>query len=123
MAIDKSINVLGTKLKICSCKPLTGYYRDGFCNTSDNDLGMHTVCVIATKEFLEYSKSVGNDLTTDNPSYNFIGLNPGDKWCLCANRWKQAEKANCAPPVILESTHYKTLKVVDIYILQKYSIN
>ena len=113
MAIDKSINVLGTKLKICSCKPLTGYYRDGFCNTSDNDLGMHTVCVIATKEFLEYSKSVGNDLSTDNPSYNFIGLKPGDKWCVCALRWKEAFDDNIAPPVKINSTHLKTLEYID----------
>ena len=120
---NKSINVLGTELKGCSCNPLTGYFRDGFCNTSKEDFGIHTVCIIATKEFLEFSKSVSNDLSTDNPEFNFIGLKPGDKWCLCALRWKEANEAGFAPPVLLESTHYKTLKIIDIFELQKFGIN
>tara|TARA_S200000501_G_scaffold125775_1_gene118807 strand:+ start:3026 stop:3394 length:369 start_codon:yes stop_codon:yes gene_type:complete len=119
----KSINVLGTKLKECSCEPITGFFRDGCCNTSKQDLGMHTVCVVATKEFLEFSKSVGNDLSTDIPQFNFKGLKPGDRWCLCALRWKEADNAGVAPPVLLESTHYETLKVIDIYQLQKYEVN
>ena len=119
----KSINVLGTELKECSCNPMTGFFRDGYCNTSKQDFGMHTVCIIATEEFLKFSKSVGNDLSTDNPIFNFKGLKPGDRWCLCALRWKEADEAGCAPPVLLESTHQETLKVIDIYQLQKYGIN
>ena len=119
----KSINVLGTELKECSCDPMTGFFRDGCCNTSKEDFGIHTVCIIATKEFLEFSKSTGNDLSTDNPQFNFKGLKPGDKWCLCALRWKDADDAGFAPPVLLESTHHETLKVVDIYQLQKFGIN
>ena len=119
----KSINVLGTELKECSCNPMTGFFRDGYCNTSKQDFGMHTVCIIATEEFLKFSKSAGNDLSTDNSIFNFKGLKPGDKWCLCALRWKEADEAGCAPPVLLESTHQETLKVIDIYQLQKYGIN
>ena len=119
----KSINVLGTELKECSCDPMTGFYRDGCCNTSKQDFGMHTVCIIATNEFLEFSKSVGNDLSTDNPQFNFKGLKPGDKWCLCALRWKEANEAGVAPPVLLESTHHETLKVIDIYQLQRFGVN
>ena len=119
----KSINVLGKELKECSCDPMTGFFRDGCCNTSKEDFGIHTVCIIATKEFLEFSKSTGNDLSTDNPQFNFKGLKPGDKWCLCALRWKDADDAGFAPPVLLESTHYETLKVVDIYQLQKFGVN
>ena len=92
----KSINVLGTELKECSCDPMTGFFRDGCCNTSKEDFGIHTVCIIATKEFLEFSKSAGNDLSTDNPQFNFKGLKPGDKWCLCALRWKEADDAGAA---------------------------
>tara|TARA_B100000700_G_C14646867_1_gene670101 strand:+ start:83 stop:451 length:369 start_codon:yes stop_codon:yes gene_type:complete len=121
--IYKSINVLGTELKECSSNPMTGFFRDGCCNTSKQDFGMHTVCIIATKEFLEFSKSAGNDLSTPNPSFNFDGIKPGDKWCLCALRWKEAEEAGFAPPVLLESTHQETLKVIDIYQLQKFGIN
>ena len=119
----KSINVLGTELKECSCDPMTGFFRDGCCNTSKEDFGIHTICIIATKEFLEFSKSTGNDLSTDNLQFNFKGLKPGDKWCLCALRWKDADDAGFAPPVLLESTHHETLKVVDIYQLQKFGIN
>ncbi len=119
----KSINVLGTELKECSCNPMTGFFRDGYCNTSKQDFGMHTVCIIATEEFLKFSKSAGNDLSTDNPIFNFKGLIPGDRWCLSALRWKEADEAGCAPPVLLESTHQETLKVIDIYQLQKYGIN
>ena len=119
----KSINVLGTELKDCSCDPMTGFFRDGCCNTSKEDFGIHTVCIIATKEFLEFSKSVGNDLSTDNLQFNFKGLKSGDKWCLCALRWKEADKAGCAPPVLLESTHQETLKVIDIYQLQRFGVN
>ncbi|MGB3143523.1 MAG: DUF2237 domain-containing protein [Maribacter sp.] len=106
-------NVLGTSLECCCNKPKTGFYRDGFCKTGIEDSGTHTVCAIMTSEFLEFTKSQGNDLSTPIPQYNFPGLKPGDKWCLCASRWKQAAKSGFAPKVILEATHQKTLQFVD----------
>ncbi|MAR29657.1 MAG: hypothetical protein CMG24_01815 [Candidatus Marinimicrobia bacterium] len=119
----KSINVFGEKLKTCCENPKTGFFRDGCCNTSKQDYGMHTVCILATEDFLTFSKSVGNDLSTPNPTFNFKGLKPGDKWCLCALRWKQALENNVAPPVFLDSTHYRTLEVLDLSDLQKYAFN
>ena len=105
------INVLGTELTDCSADPLTGFYRDGCCNTGVDDHGVHTVCVITTKDFLDFSKSVGNDLST--PRNGFPGLTPGDRWCLCASRWQEAYEAGCAPQVNLEATHILTLEWVD----------
>ena len=119
----KSINVFGEKLKICCENPKTGFFRDGCCNTSKEDYGIPTVCILATEDFLTFSKSVGNDLSTPNPTFNFKGLKPGDKWCLCALRWKQALENNVAPPVFLDSTHYRTLEVLDLSDLQKYAFN
>ena len=119
----KSINVLGTELKECSCDPMTGFFRDGCCNTSKEDFGIHTVCIIATKEFLEFSKSVGNDLSTPHLEFEFYGLKPGDHWCLCALRWKEAHEQGNAPPVFLESTHEKTLELVDFNLLQQFAVN
>ncbi|WP_339836210.1 DUF2237 domain-containing protein [uncultured Maribacter sp.] len=110
-------NVLGTKLISCCYEPLTGFYRDGFCQTGFEDSGTHTVCAVMTKEFLDYSKEQGNDLTTPMPEYNFPGLKAGDKWCLCALRWKQAADAGTAPPVVLEATHKKTLDLIDFSLL------
>lgn len=107
-----SRNVLGTALVACCFEPQTGFYRDGFCNTGPMDTGTHTVCAIMTEDFLEFSLSQGNDLITAIPHYNFPGLKPGDKWCLCASRWKQAFLAGVAPTVILEATHEKTLDIV-----------
>ena len=95
--MDRPINVLGGKLTICGTDPVTGYYRDGVCNTCKEDFGSHTVCVEVTKEFLDYSKSQGNDLSTPMPMYGFPGLYPGDSWCLCASRWLEAEKSGMAP--------------------------
>tara|TARA_X000001036_G_scaffold326130_1_gene304667 strand:+ start:439 stop:876 length:438 start_codon:yes stop_codon:yes gene_type:complete len=123
MGMLKSINVFGKKLKMCSENPKTGFFRDGCCNTSKEDYGIHTVCILVTQEFLKFSKSVGNDLSTPNPIFNFKGLKPGDRWCLCALRWKQALENNVAPPVFLDSTHYKTLEVLDLSDLQKYTFN
>jgi len=106
-------NVLGTELEPCSFDPLTGFYRNGCCDTGAEDLGLHTVCIEATAEFLEFSASVGNDLSTPIPEYNFAGVSPGDRWCLCATRWQEAFEAGKAPRVILAATHATTLEWVD----------
>jgi len=113
-------NVLGTKLTACCFEPLTGYFRDGFCNTDSSDFGTHTVCAIMTQAFLDYTLSKGNDLSTPKSAYNFPGLKPGDKWCLCALRWYEAYKAGVAPQLILEATHQKTLEFVPIDVLQEF---
>lgn len=107
-------NVFGEPLKLCCNEPKTGYFRDGYCRTDDSDYGNHTVCAIMTKKFLEFSKSKGNDLTSPNEQYAFPGLKPGDKWCLCSLRWKEAFDAGCAPLVELESTNEKALKYVSL---------
>ena len=118
--INNSLNVYKKPLKICGINPLTGAYRDGCCNTGIDDIGTHTVCAVVTNSFLNFSKSMGNDLTIDNPLYNFKGLKEGDKWCLCVSRWIEAYKENVAPPIILESTHIKTLEYISIEILEKF---
>ena len=115
-------NVLGTELQSCSTEPMTGFYRDGCCRTGPDDLGLHLVCIQATEEFLEFSQQVGNDLSTPNPMYAFPGVQPGDRWCLCAARWKQALEAGLAPPVVLEATHISTLEFVDLEDLQSHSV-
>lgn len=115
------LNVLGEKLEVCGCDPLTGWYRDGKCKTEKDDLGMHTICCVMTERFLNYSRAQGNDLTTENKAFGFPGLKPGDHWCVCAPRWKQAYDDGMAPYVILESTHEKTLTILDLEILKKYS--
>lgn len=107
-------NVFGTSLITCSRRPLTGFYRDGNCKTGEEDRGTHTVCAVMTEEFLRFSFDHGNDLITPMPQYLFPGLAPGDRWCLCALRWKEAYLAGVAPPVILEATHEKTLEIVDL---------
>ena len=117
-----SQNVLGTPLQPCSTDPMTGFFRDGCCETGPMDLGRHVVCAQVTAEFLDYTKTQGNDLSTPVPAYNFPGLKPGDRWCLCASRWKEAVNAGVAPPVILESTHGAALKVVDLEKLQQYAV-
>ena len=121
--IMKQKNVLGTDLQMCNANPMTGFFRDGCCNTNEMDVGSHTVCVIVTKEFLEFSKSKGNDLTTPRPEYDFPGLNPGDGWCLCAARWLEAEDEGCAPRVKLLSTNEKALEIIEIEKLKKYQID
>ncbi len=110
-------NVFGLPLEACSKKPLTGFYRDGCCNTGKDDVGMHTVCVIVTTEFLEFSALAGNDLSTPMPQFNFEGLKPGDRWCLCALRWKQALEHNMAPEIVLEATNEKTLEVIPLKLM------
>jgi uncharacterized protein len=107
-------NIFGEPLKLCCTKPLTGFYRDGFCRTNKEDNGKHVVCSLVTVEFLQYSKSKGNDLITPRPEYGFTGLKPGDKWCLCALRWKEAFEAGCAPKVVLEATDERALEYIDI---------
>lgn len=105
-------NVLGTALVPCSYDPLTGYFRDGCCNTDESDLGSHLICVRVTSDFLAFSAARGNDLGTPRPEHRFAGLRPGDRWCVCANRWLEALEAGCAPPVVLESTHVRALEFV-----------
>lgn len=107
-------NIFGEPLKLCCKNPLTGFYRDGLCRTNKDDNGKHVVCAILTAEFLNYSKSKGNDLVTPRPEYSFPGLKPGDKWCLCALRWKEAFEAGCAPKVVLEATDERALEYIEI---------
>ena len=116
-----SVNVLGGVLQSCSTQPVTGFYRDGCCNTGAEDIGLHTVCVVTSVEFLAFSKSQGNDLSTPMPQYGFAGLAPGDRWCLCASRWKEALDAGVAPQVVLEATHAATLRVVSLDKLKKHA--
>jgi uncharacterized protein (DUF2237 family) len=115
-------NVLGTDLETCSTRPLTGFYRDGCCNTGPEDQGLHLVCVRVTDDFLSYSQSVGNDLSTANLSHGFAGLKPGDRWCLCVDRWRQAFEHGCAPQVVLEATHISTLEFVDLDDLRTHAV-
>lgn len=115
-------NVLGGELQACSKSPMTGFFRNGCCETSHEDMGMHTVCAVMTAEFLSYSKAVGNDLSTPVPEYGFPGLKPGDRWCLCAPRWKQALDAGAAPQVVLDATHEETLAIVPLGILKDYAV-
>ena len=115
-------NVLGNDLKICCENPITGFFRNGRCDTSPEDLGMHTVCVFVTQEFLEFSFSKGNDLSTPIPEYGFSGLTPGDKWCLCLMRWVEAHQAGIAPNIDLEASHISILEHVEFEELKKYAI-
>ena len=115
-------NVLGGELETCSIAPLTGWLRDGCCNTGTGDLGVHTVCAVMTAEFLEFSRSEGNDLSTPRPEFGFEGLEPGDRWCLCASRWTDALEAGVAPPVVLEATHVATLEWASQADLEAHSI-
>tara|TARA_B100000214_G_scaffold349987_1_gene303304 strand:+ start:47 stop:409 length:363 start_codon:yes stop_codon:yes gene_type:complete len=119
--VNPSINVLGKKLQTCSTKPMTGWYRDGCCNTDRKDFGLHVVCCILTSDFLEFAKSQGNDLITPNPRFNFPGLKPGDRWCVCARTWLDAANEGVACPVSLESTHEEALQVIPLELLESYS--
>lgn len=110
-------NVFGEELIACSTAPMTGFYRNGCCDTGPEDSGTHTVCAVMTEEFLIFSKNRGNDLTTPRPEYLFPGLKPGDKWCLCALRWIEAYRANCAPPVFLEATNEASLSIIPMEVL------
>lgn len=113
-------NVLGTELQSCCNEPKTGFYRDGFCKTGEEDQGTHVVCAIMTNEFLEFTKTRGNDLSTPRPEWSFPGLKEGDKWCLCVLRWLEAEKMGMAPQVILEATHEKALEHTEFEVLLEY---
>jgi uncharacterized protein (DUF2237 family) len=115
-------NVLGTDLEPCSLDPLTGFYRDGCCNTGGDDVGVHTVCVEVNEGFLAFSEGAGNDLSTPRPELGFPGLRPGDSWCLCAARWKEAYDAGCAPGVRLESTHQSTLEWASLGELREHAL-
>ena len=121
--MEAKLNVLGEPLAVCSEKPVTGFFRDGCCNTSAEDLGQHTVCTRVTAEFLEFSRSRGNDLTTPVPEFGFPGLKPGDQWCLCAARWQEALKAGAAPRVVLQATHAAALRVVRLADLKAHALD
>ena len=123
MSDTYSRNVLGTPLTSCCMDPVTGFYRTGFCQVGSDDLGVHAVCIEATDDFLLFSKEVGNDLSTPNPLFGFEGVKPGDKWCLCAPRWKEALDAGIAPPVILESTHERALDFTTIEDLKRHALD
>lgn len=114
-------NVLGGELETCCTSPMTGFYRDGTCNTGGGDFGAHIVCAQMTEEFLAFTKSQGNDLSTPVPMFDFPGLKPGDRWCLCASRWKEALDAGVAPPVVLSSTHASTLEYVSLNELRQHA--
>jgi uncharacterized protein len=116
-------NVLGTPLRTCSIEPMTGFFRTGCCDTGVDDLGLHIVCAEMTTDFLIFSASRGNDLSTPNPWFGFPGLRPGDRWCLCAARWKEALEAGAAPPVVLEATHMASLEFVDLDDLKRHALD
>ncbi|HEY2866964.1 MAG TPA: DUF2237 domain-containing protein [Pyrinomonadaceae bacterium] len=118
----KPKNVLGTELKSCCTDPMTGFYRDGFCRTGPDDIGRHTVCIHATDEFLEFSRSAGNDISTPRPEYAFPGVKDGDRWCLCVTRWQEAFEAGRAPMVDLEATHESALEVVRLEDLKRFGV-
>jgi hypothetical protein len=115
-------NVLGGELMSCSTQPMTGFFRNGCCETGPHDLGLHTVCAVMTAEFLAFSQLLGNDLSTPRPDLGFPGLSPGDRWCLCAPRWKEALDAGAAPRLVLESTHEETLAIVPLGVLKDYAV-
>ncbi|OEY67287.1 DUF2237 family protein [Marinobacter sp. X15-166B] len=120
---EESINVLGEPLENCSNDPVTGFFRDGCCNTGAQDLGSHTVCVVTTEEFLTFSREQGNDLSTPRPEFGFPGLKAGDSWCLCAARWQEALQAGAAPRVRLQATHRAALEVCSLEELKRYSVD
>ena len=120
--MPESLNVLGGELRACSYDPLTGYFRDGSCHDDEGDPGTHVLCTRVTQEFLAFSLERGNDLVTARPEMRFRGLGPGDRWCVCALRWREAYEAGCAPPVVLESTHAKALEYVLMDWLRKNAV-
>lgn len=120
--MEKAKNVLGNELQLCCSDPMTGYFRDGFCNINNMDVGTHVICAIMTDEFLQFTKSRGNNLSSPVPEFNFPGLKAGDGWCLCALRWKEAFKAGVAPAVKLESTHEKALQYISLADLKTHRV-
>lgn len=123
MQVLPTTNVLGEPLQECGRDPMTGFYRDGCCETGPDDVGTHVVCAVMTAEFLDFTQSRGNDLSTPRPSFRFPGLNPGDRWCLCVSRWREAFDAGVAPPVVLEATHRKALDVVALDDLRAHAVD
>ncbi|WP_299594249.1 DUF2237 domain-containing protein [uncultured Microbulbifer sp.] len=121
LEMHDSKNVFGEALIPCSSDPLTGFFRDGCCNTNDQDLGSHTVCVEVSRDFLRFSRERGNDLSTPVEEFGFPGLNPGDRWCLCAARWLEAQQADMAPRVFLQRTHVRALEIVPLEVLREYA--
>lgn len=121
--MTQAMNVLGGVLQSCCTNPVTGFYRDGYCHTGPNDVGVHVVCAQVTAEFLAFSQEQGNDLSTPRPEFHFPGLKPGDRWCLCADRWQEALDAGKAPPVVLASTHVAALEFIDLEDLMAYAID
>lgn len=119
--MEPSVNVLGGALEPCSTEPMTGFFRNGACDTCAEDRGSHTVCAVMTAEFLAFSKYVGNDLSTPRPEYGFVGLKPGDQWCLCAGRFLQAHEEGCAPRIRLAATHARALDIVPVEVLREYA--
>jgi uncharacterized protein (DUF2237 family) len=116
-------NVLGGELEVCGTEPLTGFFRDGCCNTGPEDTGSHTICAVATREFLEHQRSVGNDLSTPMPQYGFPGLEPGDRWCVVAARWLQAYEDGMAAPVVLAATHERATETVPLELLREHAVD
>ena len=120
---EGALNVLGGELQSCSQRPMTGFFRNGCCETGPQDVGLHTVCAVMTAEFLAFSSRAGNDLTTPVPDFGFPGLKPGDRWCLCAPRWKEALDAGAAPQVVLDATHEETLAIVTLGVLKDHAVD
>lgn len=120
--MEEAINILGEKLEVCGCNPMTGWLRDGFCRTDENDHGIHTVCAIVSADFLKFSRFRGNDLSTPRPEFGFKGLKPGDHWCLCAGRWLEAYNAGKACPVNLHATHEETLVIIPLNVLLEFQV-
>jgi uncharacterized protein (DUF2237 family) len=123
VTVADALNVLGGPLEPCGTDPMTGFFRDGCCNTGAEDVGSHTVCAVVTQEFLEHQRSVGNDLSTPVPAYQFPGLQPGDRWCVVALRWLQAYKDGAPAPIVLASTHERTLQVIPLAALQAHAVD
>ena len=121
--IEASVNVLGEELKPCSLDPVTGFFRNGCCDTSDEDHGSHTICAVMTADFLEFSKAKGNDLSTPRPEFGFAGLKPGDQWCLCAARWFEAYQHGMAPRVHLQRTHQRALEIIPMEVLRGFAVD
>ena len=121
--MEASTNVFGEPLSTCNEKPMTGFFRDGCCNTSDEDVGSHTVCVEVTTEFLEFSRFKGNDLSTPRPEFGFAGLRPGHRWCLCAARWMEAHDSDMAPRVVLRGTHARALDIAPLELLRQFAVD
>ena len=119
----KQLNLFNEIIEECSCEPLTGFFRTGCCDTSDQDLGSHTVCALMTEDFLRFSMSQGNDLSTSVPQYNFPGLKEGDRWCLCANRWLEAYESNSAPKIVAKATNIKALEIIPMEIIKGFAID